>query len=237
MTLTAVDPVTGKRYYSADYINPKDQIPFYERLICPITNSPVNCYVEHSRSVKDGKTIVTAHFKRPGNKPWPEDLIEDDEYLKYGRIGESAEHRETKHLIRSNKGGLLFDALWDESYATTELRIPIPSKNKYRIADVALDSPGRKLVVEVQFSPISIHDLMERTDDYLDAGWDIHWAFGPKNSSQEKIQWHVDYIKYKPVIIQTVAESSAERSPTPYNAKSSPYGSIRNATQAQVALL
>jgi competence CoiA-like predicted nuclease len=231
MTLTAVDPVTGQRYYSPNYVNPRDEIPFVDRLVCPITLSPVDPV---RRSIDD----KNAHFRHKAKQSWPEDVISDKEYIYNGGMGESKDHFRSKHFICSDEGGKYVTPLWEKQYATTELRIYIPSKNRYRIADVALtlDNPLIKLVVEVQYSQITIHELQERTNDYFEAGWDVQWVFGPKNANRENYLWHKTYINYPAGSIQS---SDADDSPRsfPYDAKPSPYTSIRNPTQTQVALL
>jgi hypothetical protein len=245
MTLTAVDPVANQRYYAPAYTNPRDEIPFAERLICPIANVPVICVKQGHRL--DG--YVSAHFRRPSRSDWPSDVIEDSEYRYNGGLGESRDHLLTKDFICHGEGGVSISPYWDFRYATTELRIFIPSKNRYRIADVALDNPvGGKLVVEVQYSPITIHELQERTDDYTDAGWNVQWVFGPKNQSESLYLWHENALQHPAGVVspsnkaesqsrQVAGNNGFNATSQINNYQSGSCSSIRNPTQTQVALL
>lgn len=225
MTLTALDIETGQRYYGPCFANPKDEIPFSQRLVNPITLEPVMSVRRGHR----GHGIVSAHFRCFKRQSWPEDVIEDTEYLYNGSVGESAEHMLTKEMICSQ--GQIISPLWEHPFATTELRVWIPFRNRYRIADVAIELPGLKMVVEVQYSKITIHELQERSNDYFEAGYDVHWVFGPSNQSAELLLWHENYIKYPAVL---AAKKPVTASDTGSSSKPQ---SIRHTTQAQMALI
>lgn len=192
MTLTAIDPIKKTRFWAPGYVDIRNQLPKDIKLVCPITESPV---IPISRGRRKDGVAITAHFRKlSGYGEWPEDVLWDEEYVYNGRFGESIEHLRTKEMIVSS-GNDLFD-FWDSKYATTELRVWIPSKHRFRIADVAYDGPDYKMVVEVQYSKITTDELQQRTEDYFEAGWDVQWVFGPKNLGGQCEEWHENFIKY-----------------------------------------
>ena len=113
----------------------------------------------------------------------PKDVIFDPEYIKqrpngYYRVGESFEHIKGKEVIAQWMLENVFPEL-ENKKIVYEHRVYIPSKQKYRIIDVAMIFPcGILLAFECQLSPITINDLNERFYDYHAAGADSYWFFG-----------------------------------------------------------
>jgi competence protein CoiA len=54
-----------------------------------------------------------------------------------------------------------------------------------RIADIAWET--RKLVFEVQCSPISLHEVQTRCQDYRSIGWDIVWILSDKRFNKTRL--------------------------------------------------
>jgi len=196
MTICAVNPDTGERFLSSRMSDPRGEIKDWQSLVDPITFSPVLPVTRHFR--KAG--IVRAHFRVERSAQWPSDVIADSEYInRAGGVGESMEHLVTKEKILSYAPEI--DPALIPAIGTTELRIAIPGKGKYRIADVAFDLGYTKFVFEVQYSPITTNELTERTDDYFKAGCEVQWVFGPKNQSTELEQWHESFIGFSPILV------------------------------------
>lgn len=54
-----------------------------------------------------------------------------------------------------------------------------------RVADVAW--PDKKLIFEVQCSPISAQEVEERNSDYASCGWDVVWVLYDKTFNQKRL--------------------------------------------------
>ena len=54
-----------------------------------------------------------------------------------------------------------------------------------RIADIAWET--RKLVFEIQCSPISLHEVQSRCRDYRSIGWDILWILSDKRFNKRRL--------------------------------------------------
>jgi competence CoiA-like predicted nuclease len=72
--------------------------------------------------------------------------------------------------------------------AVIELEVCIPEIK--RVADVLVTyRMGWREAHEIQLSPITVEKLNERTDDYLRAGIDVFWWFGPGARSDNIRDW------------------------------------------------
>lgn len=180
MTLTAIRPSTGQRVCIVGMTNPREQIPNWQELVCPITGAEV---VPVSRHTRTGSAVM-AHFRKKTIAPWPSDVLEDCEYSR----AESVEHVVGKMYIA--KTAQSFEPQCTPERAVFEERIYIPRKNKYRIADVCFHTGELTIVHEIQLSKISIDELTERTEDYKDAGCDVQWHFGKAFAGREYDDWH-----------------------------------------------
>jgi hypothetical protein len=201
MALTAIDS-EGTRFYGPNYSDPKTEIVCKGQLLHPITLTPVTCV---RRGTKSTGKQVRAHFRLSDTDClWPDDVILDDEYMRAGRLNESIEHLTTKILVME-EWGINISSAWDVNLATTEYRIWMPNHERYRIADVALITVSTSLVVEVQYSPITVQSLRDRSDDYIRAGFDIQWIFGPANHKDVLRDWHEDYLKSPAIYAEVFA--------------------------------
>jgi len=191
MTISAINSKTGERVTSIGVKDPRQEIPDWQYLVDPISLAHVSPVRRHFRK----GSVVQSFFRVERAAVWPSDVIRDDEYLNAsGGIGESLEHLTSKALILASAHQI--DPDLRQELGTTELRIPIPGKSKYRIADVAFDLGYVIFVFEVQYSPITTNELTERTDDYFRAGCEVQWIFGPKNQKPEIEQWHESFIGF-----------------------------------------
>ena len=206
--LSAVIPgPNSKRVYAFQHES-RASLPPHERLECPITGGEVTYVSRHTRMGNE----VTAHFRVIGNHEWPSDVIPDNEYqASKSSGGESTDHMAGKLWVIRNASRIADGC--QENNAQPEKRIYIKNKGKYRIADVAFvnESTGIIFVHEVQFSPISVDELEERTQDYFDAGvHDVQWYFGPKFKGSKCFDWHRERIGC--IAIQLDVEECASQS-------------------------
>lgn len=209
MTFSAIDGDTKQRYTVKQLSGlGNSKLDVTQRLICPISFKPVRPVRQYLRQGSN----VRAHFRHIASGiEWPEDVIFDDEYgiiranKKY--IGnESQAHLNGKLLIAA-KAHEIFTAL-DPKKAVFERRIEIPGTDKYRIIDVAFEMDNGDIIAnEIQISRITPDELTERTNDYREAGVvDVMWWFGPKASTQENKERHLELTDYSPGTIRTVVK-------------------------------
>jgi hypothetical protein len=213
MTITAINSKTGARVTSIGVKDPRQEISGWQDLIDPISLAPVHPVRRHFRK----GSIVQSFFRVERTAQWPSDVIKDSEYINSaGGIGESLEHLTTKVSVISMAHQI--DPDLQQGLGTTELRIPIPGKSKYRIADVAFDLGHTIFVFEVQYSPITTNELTERTDDYFRAGCEVQWIFGPKNQKPEIEQWHESFIGFSAMFVYpSTNKTEPLRSENPYS--------------------
>ncbi len=88
------------------------------------------------------------------------------------QAGKSEEHVAIQRLIRQQIG---IEA------SVEEMRF----ENVGRVADVAW--PDKKLIFEVQCSPISQLEIQERNRDYMACGWDVIWILYDRTFNQMKL--------------------------------------------------
>ncbi len=164
----------------------------WDQLVCPISGWPVFPRRGHSRGEK---TRVRQHFcvKAPAEAcTWPEEVHWDPEIgtIRNGvnRVGgESWEHLEAKALVAS-----LLEKMAPEGTVIFEKRIQV-SKDRYRIADVAIELPcGLTEVHEVQLAGITQQEMERRTDDYAAAGCPAHWWLGKDTADRYQLR---DYLR------------------------------------------
>lgn len=71
-----------------------------------------------------------------------------------------------------------------------EYEVPVPEV--MRVADIMVSFPmGWRIAHEIQLSPISVNDLEQRTNDYLEAGIDVLWWFGKGADTVTNRDWAV----------------------------------------------
>lgn len=101
-----------------------------------------------------------------------------------------ARHPESiQHLL----GKQYVYALLKEKYVVSDVMLEVTIVEANRRADVLVVFPnGWKEAHEIQLSPISVHELSERTLSYRKAGIDACWWLGGKASSEENQRWCID---------------------------------------------
>lgn len=163
--------------------------------ISPISGMPVTPVAPQIYQ-QGGSVISRAHWRvvyPPGARAeWPDDVIWDDEI---GRVkdgirkegGESLPHKQGKWYIRD----MLLELHKDVPDVTVQLetKLMITRLKQYRVADVCLFKAGNPVqVYEVQFSPISPEEIIERSDDYESFGLEAPvWAIGPDLQGKSSI--------------------------------------------------
>lgn len=75
-----------------------------------------------------------------------------------------------------------------------EIESPFPAIG--RIADVAW--PERKIVYEVQCSPISLEEARQRTADYRSLGYEVVWILHDKQFNQKKLSAAEEFLRGTP---------------------------------------
>jgi len=98
------------------------------------------------------------------------------------RHRESEEHTTAKLLVIERLQA--FHPGYRDGEVEWQTEVHIPECN--RIADVLCTFPdGRRVAHEVQLSPQSQHDFIQRTDDYASAGVEVMWWLGPRLRQHE----------------------------------------------------
>lgn len=160
-----------------------------KQLVDPIYYQEVYPRRGHERTYNGQQFFVRSHFVSKSvnvlTEP-PEDVIFDPEYIykrkgnPYYTVGESEEHIQGKEFIAEFIKNEVYPEL-EGRKIVYEYRLWIPSKNKYRIIDVAMLFPfGGLIAFECQLSQISFNDFEERYYDYQSTGTDSYWFFGSK---------------------------------------------------------
>lgn len=88
------------------------------------------------------------------------------------QAGKTEQHIAIQRLIQQQIG---------IAYCVEEMRFTAIG----RVADVAW--PEKKLIFEVQCSPISAQEVQERNSDYASCGWDVVWVLYDKTFNQKRV--------------------------------------------------
>ena len=105
---------------------------------------------------------------------------------KYDSHPESAEHLAVKQYVARHVH-FWYGVNSQNIEVNYEYPISMDWRNKGRIADLMVEFKGSgiKDIHEVQLSPITLDDLIQRTEDYLRAGYFVWWYLGEKNDRPE----------------------------------------------------
>lgn len=170
MPFIAMNQATDERVDITKIANPRLTLRAAD-MACPVCGWPM--------IVKAGM-IMRPHFShKPGRENCP--------YADYAS-GETQEHRDAKTILRDNLGE------WFGEYgmAEPELEVYIPDVKhaRNRIADLLFTFPsGWRVAHEIQLASITVRDLEERTEDYLNAGIDVFWWLGRNAATSTNFEW------------------------------------------------
>lgn len=81
-------------------------------------------------------------------------------------------------------------------FPQNEISIERPFKEIGRIADVAWER--KKIIFEVQCSPISLTEVKERTCDYRSLGWQLIWILSDKRFNKRRVSAAEHYLREQP---------------------------------------
>lgn len=101
-----------------------------------------------------------------------------------------ARHPESIHHLL---GKQYVYTLLKEKYAVSDVMLEVTIPEANRRADVLVIFPnGWREAHEIQLSPISTHELAERTRTYREAGIDVCWWLGDKASGEDNQRWCIE---------------------------------------------
>lgn len=150
--------------------------------VCPVCGEPVVLKRDFFRK----EHHVRSHFAHKPSK--------DCVYAQYS-AGETEEHRVAKLWLLA-----YLQKVIGEEY-DVEFYIEHHVKEASRIADVAVLFPGGYLhAFEIQLAAISIDELEDRTQSYLDAGCEIFWLVGNRANTIQNTRWLIDAQGHAPII-------------------------------------
>ncbi|MEO0396229.1 MAG: competence protein CoiA family protein [Cyanobacteria bacterium P01_A01_bin.137] len=201
MSLSAINQSTGEYVSCRGIINPaKYFADVLNDLRHPITGCRVTGVTEHFRQ----GIYVCGHFRSIDRSAWPENVIPDNEYLRQSKdreyINESPEHRSGKLFVAENAQNISED--FSPDLVRFEYRVMMPSREKYRIIDVAFVNPSGQISAhEVQLAFITPEELTERTLDYWEAGINVIWWLGKEAKTTRNIETYKEVIGSGPCIL------------------------------------
>ncbi len=142
-------------------------ITLYKNPRTELPTTDLVCPECKSSMVLKAGQIKTAHFAHKAGSN-----------CEYG-TGETIQHLAGKRML----------AEWlrkEVINAVAEIEYPIANRR----ADIAQIFPnGWVLVHEVQLASITTEKLQERTNDYMNAGCDVLWYFGPRTATPANKDW------------------------------------------------
>ncbi len=96
-------------------------------------------------------------------------------------------HVHPTHCRQNQKGIVHYRLQWYflDSLPTEDCKIEHPFPSVGRIADVAWFS--KKIVFEIQYSPISAEEVFSRNRDYRQEGWEIVWILHDRRYNQFRL--------------------------------------------------
>jgi len=181
MPFIAVDKESGERV-NLIFDSVKKADLFKRSFVCPVCGEPL---VPKTDFFRQGY-YVRSHF---AHKPSEKCL-----YAQYS-TGETEEHRVAKVWLLEYLQEVIgkdFDV---------EFSIEHYVKAASRIADVAVLFPGGYLhAFEIQLASISVEELVERTQSYLDAGCEILWMLGNRADTMQNRRWLISAQGHAPII-------------------------------------
>lgn len=167
MPLVALDESTGEKIISLDFESANEIRAKFKSLTCPFCKE---------RLIPRGRLDYVLHFVHPKSC-----------------TSQMEHHPESpEHLFGKRK---LYELLKKELQEYTDvhptLEYPIPEAGERgRIADVAAVFPtGYVLVYECQLASISVAELAQRTEDYVNAGVDVVWFLGKNADTPTNRDW------------------------------------------------
>lgn len=163
MTFIGLHKETRERIYITEVAAPREQLRFGD-YVCQVCGEIL--------VIKAG-LIVRPHFAHMA-------LCKSE----YQSHPESIDHQNAKVFLAKK----LREAFKEYSGATIEYEVPIPEVK--RIADLLTTfRNGWRQADEVQFSPTTIEELEERTNDYARAGIDVRWWLGKGANTPANREW------------------------------------------------
>lgn len=166
MPARAVDIVTGSDIYIWDYTNPKEALRDRD-MACPLCD----------REMRVAQGML--------KKPYFFHLTTC--HHDWEIHPESEVHIELKRYIAQTLPRMV------DEYSGASYQIEVPIEGCKRIADVLFTlRDGRRIVHEIQLSPITIDVLNARTDDYQSVGLEVYWWFGLNANNESSTSWSLE---------------------------------------------
>lgn len=176
MPLIAAHKTTRERVDIRDIKNPRETLKKGD-YICQLCGTELFVRGAHRR----GAEMVRAHFYHAAACA-----------SRYEAHPESPEHLWAKlHLIEELEKAYLPHG---RPIIEPEVLIEMQWRSKGRQADILETWPtGWRVAHEIQLSPITIEQLEERTNDYLQAGIDVVWYLGKHADTPTNRDWCVEH--------------------------------------------